>query len=993
MDETKLNYDKNTTSIVIPYGITTIPDETFMDFDKIEEIVIPDSVEYIGKAAFKGCKSLKKIRLSNNLHILDDFAFSECESLEEITIPSSLHYYSCGVFSHCHNLKRLNTHNKIDFINDLAFYNCKKLEKFDIPSNVTSIHRMAFMGCESIKSINIPKSLECIECGAFALMTSLNKISVDEENKKYFSANNDTTLISKDGIIIQYAINCEEDEFVVGYYTEDYGTIDENGNAITIESPSLIYNIADYAFAGAKKLKKIYIPSELESIGGKTFLNCDNLKHLEIFHSSYGNSFLLHIHKSLDEEAEIPFENITIDEGIQTLCGKLSELFKNAKNITLPNSLEHIGEDVFTKSKKLNSLTLPNDIKMIQPNTFYPEIDITFPNFGTMKAKKFNMLQTKTSENCYINQHDKDNIRIFALNDGTYYVKIDDFDIVRVNKDEIIKLSNSSYIMADNPDDFVMYLINLLSINTENSGILTHIWTDPKLEKKFSEFVNDCKYIEEIATNKKARAIREIIDNAGVYDEFLFTGIAMRKLNKEELIKVISNYNDSISRFFRLSNISTDNDVVINVDRLINYCNLLEKYQRYDKFLYNSRFFMKLSGKNQELLIKYFNKNIKHLLINSQTLEDAGYENLNDLLKLCNSLGVFSDDEKIRQKMSTFINEQIVNKNSNIPIVGNDIHTVFGEINPRDNIDYEYIVFFVENYKRLIELEKSQSGIIARIYNAFRSISKTSTSHRGSQRHLKVTIEKCLDYFLIERFEGVTEENKELATLLQKYYSEPYVLSVGEMISKQSQDAPRNIFTKINFTKDGEPIYSYDTDEDLMEESDNDFSFHWLPKQDYNNLILGKYCSCCAHILGAGAGIMRASMILDNCQNLVIKNNLKEIIAKMTIYVNKEQGYAVFNTAEINTNYRSDKDLDGIYKAFMRGVNAFVNKYNENNNIPISTVSIGEYRNKIKDNLGNIESELLPTPDYSIYGYYAGYQNVGTYNGDCKNKQILVLKR
>lgn len=42
---------------------------------------------------------------------------------------------------------------------------------------------------------------------------------------------------------------------------------------------------------------------------------------------------------------------------------------------------------------------------------------------------------------------------------------------------------------------------------------------------------------------------------------------------------------------------------------------------------------------------------------------------------------------------------------------------------------------------------------------------------------------------------------------------------------------------------------------------------------------------------------MRASMILDNCQNLVIRNIEGEIIAKMTIYVNREQGYAVFNTA------------------------------------------------------------------------------------------------
>ena len=138
---------------------------------------------------------------------------------------------------------------------------------------------------------------------------------------------------------------------------------------------------------------------------------------------------------------------------------------------------------------------------------------------------------------------------------------------------------------------------------------------------------------------------------------------------------------------------------------------------------------------------------------------------------------------------------------------------------------------------------------------------------------------------------------------------------------------------------------------------------------------------------------MRASMILDNCQNLVIRNIEGEIIAKMTIYINREQGYAVFNTAEVNSIYCTDSDINEIYEAFMRGVNAFVDKYNENNAIPISLVSIGQYRNVFQYNLGNEEIKVLDTPNYSTYGYYAGEQSVGTYDGDAKSKQILVLRK
>lgn len=41
------------------------------------------------------------------------------------------------------------------------------------------------------------------------------------------------------------------------------------------------------------------------------------------------------------------------------------------------------------------------------------------------------MLQTKPGEDYYMNQYNKD--EIFTLNDGTYYVKINDFDTVKVN--------------------------------------------------------------------------------------------------------------------------------------------------------------------------------------------------------------------------------------------------------------------------------------------------------------------------------------------------------------------------------------------------------------------------------------------------------------------------------------------------------------------------------------------------------------------------------
>ena len=180
---------------------------------------------------------------------------------------------------------------------------------------------------------------------------------------------------------------------------------------------------------------------------------------------------------------------------------------------------------------------------------------------------------------------------------------------------------------------------------------------------------------------------------------------------------------------------------------------------------------------------------------------------------------------------------------------------------------------------------------------------------------------------------------------------------------------------------------------DLREPISPNFSYEWLPKQEYDNLILGKFCSCCAHIEGAGAGIMRASMILDCVQNLVIRNETGKIIAKSTIYVNRKERYGVFNNVEISLNHRDSQEIKKIYNAFMRGAIAFWEAYNKNNpDTPLDNISIGATRNKLATFLTDDMHPIVEIQPALNYGDYSGRPG-GWYNGDWKNTQRLVLKR
>lgn len=1007
MVENKLyNYDSKTKTIKVYDGVTTIPAYLFQDFKGVEEIILPDSVMIIEHHAFTGCSSLKKINLPNHLQLLEQESFRDCISLEEITFPSTLHYISYGLFQNCINLKKLNLHNNINCIEDYGLYNCISLTNFKLPLQIRSLGQMALAKCNSIKELEIPKYLTNIEMGALSQMEQLEKITVDIENEAYLSDEEVALIDKKNGTILQYAIASKKEEYTVGYLKIEIEP--------EIFTHSLTYNILDYAFAGAKNLKTLDIPSELESIGCNTFLNCPNLKKLNIFFTPYGKVLMFHINNSFRQAPSIPFEEITLEEGITSLGENMEEIFKNIKEIELPSSLESIGFKIFSKSSKLTKVKLPKKIKMIFPETFYPDTILIFDETNQILAREFNMLQTKPSEIYEEKSNNRNNTKIFSLKDGNYYAKTDDYTMIKITKEEIESLSSSTYQLEEDPEKSTKYLVDILSKSENYNSLITTIITTPLLRENFEQLINDIDYIKEIVKRKNNMEIQELLNTNHIQNEEIYQKIVMLNMQKKEVLEIMKNWNPSLERFFQFSKVwdpqkKEENEYLITatlkyIKKLFTYCNILEKYQKKDSILYHPVLFIKVSEEKQEKLIKYYDKNIKRLLRHSKVFVNAGYlgENVNDLIKLMEILGAFSTNPILRQKATTFMTEKLFTKTkedgeeNKFYLTGDKVHNKFSELEPREELDLKFISFFIKNYQELITVDNKTNGFISRVYNSFQEISKCSTSNKGNGRPLEVTIEKCKTFFLMNVFSNEKEKNKELATLLAKYYDDEKLFEVAESILKEAEKAPRNIYTKIKYTKDKNPIYDKNPENDLIKTLPNGFSYHWLPKQELTNLILGKLCSSCAHINGAGAGIMRASMILDNCQNLVILNPLGEIIAKSTIWVNRGEGYAVFNNVEVAETEQNEKTLQKIYQAFIEGSNDFLTNYNKNNRQkPIHIMTIGTNRNALIEELEKNNSYLTQTyetPDYSHYGYFVDNERKGTYDGDSKEQQILVKK-
>ena len=165
----------------ITYRITKIDDEVFKGCDKLQSVVIPDTVTEIGKSAFEGCSLLEKVTIPNSVTKIGDRAFANCKLLSDIVLPNSLTDIGKSVFGGCSSLVSAVISNNLTKISEGLFGKCKSLVNVTIPMGVTKIEDLAFAGCESLNSLLIPKTVTKIGSRVFANCKSLESIMIPND--------------------------------------------------------------------------------------------------------------------------------------------------------------------------------------------------------------------------------------------------------------------------------------------------------------------------------------------------------------------------------------------------------------------------------------------------------------------------------------------------------------------------------------------------------------------------------------------------------------------------------------------------------------------------------------------------------------------------------------------------------------------------------------------------------------------------------------------
>ena len=109
------------------------------------DIIIPESVEYLGKAY--------------TVVAIGEYSFIFCGELTGIKLPDSVTKIGVDAFRGCSNLTSIEIPSSVINIGSSAFSGCSNLTSVELPSSLTNIEAGLFEGCTGLVSVLMPSSV------------------------------------------------------------------------------------------------------------------------------------------------------------------------------------------------------------------------------------------------------------------------------------------------------------------------------------------------------------------------------------------------------------------------------------------------------------------------------------------------------------------------------------------------------------------------------------------------------------------------------------------------------------------------------------------------------------------------------------------------------------------------------------------------------------------------------------------------------------------
>ncbi len=253
----KLDFADEIKKITIKNDVSGIMDMVFADLPNVTEVVICETVDYIGDFAFENCPKLKTVQLN----------------------------VSTGEFEKVDGMISAYWGDRLQSIGIMAFAGCTSLESIVIPSTVKTVGNYAFADCTALSSVTLKNGIENIGCAAFSNCIALAEITIPESLKNLgYDAFYGCVALET---VYYNAVDC----FIDGASSDTdkviFGERDSIKNFIFGEN---VKKIPHHLLMNNTGIKEIRIPASVTNIGYRAFSGCTNLERIIV---DEGNSYYM----------------------------------------------------------------------------------------------------------------------------------------------------------------------------------------------------------------------------------------------------------------------------------------------------------------------------------------------------------------------------------------------------------------------------------------------------------------------------------------------------------------------------------------------------------------------------------------------------------------------------------------------------------------------------------------------------------------------------
>ncbi len=365
------------TSIAV-LGGTAVAENAFANCYHIQNITLPTGIKDIGQNAFAGCSALTDVNTDalDSLFTVGEGAFENCSDLKKIVIPASVKTIGFGAFKGCVALEEItlpfvgntksgteNTHFAYIF-GARAYYYGKDYVPATLRSVTvtggTTVTSYAFWDCTSLKNVILPDTLTTIGYGAFYNCTSLESLTLP-----FVGNEKNGTENTYFGYIFGAWRSSAQDEYVPNTLT-----------SVTVTGGSAI---AEGAFAGCSKIKRLELSGDVTSIGFGAFKGCGALEEIKLPFVGNRADSTVNAHFGYVFGAQTPEEHsffvpgtlqtVTVLGGTAIVDGAFRDCAQMA-TLTLPDGILTIGEGAFAGCSSLERFTIPATATSIGAGTF-----------------------------------------------------------------------------------------------------------------------------------------------------------------------------------------------------------------------------------------------------------------------------------------------------------------------------------------------------------------------------------------------------------------------------------------------------------------------------------------------------------------------------------------------------------------------------------------------------------------------------------------------